>query len=50
MEGPYIVLLWLLGIVLVAASWIIPRAGGFAYLGALTLAFSAALALLRRNS
>jgi hypothetical protein len=51
MEGTYIVVLWLLGIFLIAISWYGgPKAGGFLWLGILTMAFGAALALMRRGS
>lgn len=45
---PYL-FLWLLGILMVAFSWYIPDAGGFFWLGALTLLFGMALALYRRR-
>jgi membrane-bound ClpP family serine protease len=43
------VLLWLLGILLIAASWYLPGAGGFFWLGGLTLLFGFALAYFRRG-
>ncbi len=48
MESIYIVLLWLIGIVLVATGWYVPGAGGFQWLGAVTLFFGAALAFRNR--
>jgi membrane-bound ClpP family serine protease len=42
------VLLWLLGILLIAASWYLPGAGGFLWLGGLTLLFRFAIAYFRR--
>jgi len=50
MESIYIVALWLLGIVLVVIGWYVPGAGGFAWLGAATLVFGAALAFRRSGS
>ncbi len=50
MRGFYIVLLWLLGIVLVATGWYIPGAGIIALLGAVTLLFGAYLAYLQRTA
>jgi membrane-bound ClpP family serine protease len=50
MESIYIIALWLLGIVLVVIGWYLPGAGGFAWLGAATLVFGAALAFRRGGS
>jgi hypothetical protein len=44
------ILLWLLGIVLIAVSWYIPGAGGFFWLGGLSLLFGFVLAYLRRGA
>ena len=50
MESIYIIALWLVGIVLVVIGWYVPGAGGFAWLGAATLVFGAALAFRRGSS
>ena len=39
------VALWIIGIVLVSASWYVPNSGGLFWLGALTLLIGAAIAL-----
>jgi len=49
MAVPSYIFLWMLGIVLIAISWYLPNAQGFLWLGAVTVAFGAALALLRRG-
>lgn len=49
MALPSYIFLWLLGIVLIAISWYVPNAHGFFWLGGITLALGAALALLRRG-
>ena len=49
MEGRYVIGLWILGIVLVIVGWYIPGASIFGWLGAITLAFGAAVALYRRS-
>jgi hypothetical protein len=47
MESVFIIALWLIGIVLIAIGWYVPGASGIAWLGGLTLAFGALLALRR---
>ncbi|HEV2225815.1 MAG TPA: hypothetical protein VGR56_03310 [Nitrososphaerales archaeon] len=42
-------LLWVLGILLIAVSWYLPGAGGFLWLGGLTLLFGFSLAYFRRG-
>ena len=48
MESLYVILLWLIGIIMIAIGWYVQGAGGFVYLGALTLVFGAALAFRGR--
>ena len=49
MENLYIIILWIIGIILVAVGWYVPGASGFQILGFLTMAFGAALAFLKRG-
>jgi len=49
MALPSFIILWLLGILLIAVSWYVPKAGGFLWLGVISLAFGAVLGLLRRG-
>ncbi len=49
MTVPPYFLLWLLGIFLVVVSWYVPNAGGFFWLGGLTLGFGVLLALVRKG-
>jgi membrane-bound ClpP family serine protease len=50
MEGRYVIGLWMLGIILVIVGWYVPGAGAVAWLGGITLAFGAAVALFRRTT
>ena len=50
MESVFIIMIWLLGIIMIAIGWYVPNAGGFVWLGGLTLVFGAALAFMRREA
>ena len=49
MDTHHLIILWLIGVVLIAIGWYLPGAMIFLWLGVLTLIFGAALAFRRPN-